>query len=78
MPLPEKEGYLLLLGWEAEDGEEIGQRSHCALTSFSWVSGAALSLRSLVSPEKGLRVRARYWDLEYPRLSAWCLRFELV
>lgn len=66
MPLPEKARYLSLLGWEAEDGEETGQRCSCAPTGFSWGSGAALSLLGSVSLEKGLRVRARYRDWEYP------------
>ena len=66
MPFSEKEGYLSLVGWEAEDREEIGQRYSCALTSFSWVSGPALSLLRSVSLVKGLQVRARYRDSEYP------------
>lgn len=42
---------------EAEDGEERGQRYCRALTSFSWVSGAALSLLGPVSLEKGWWVK---------------------
>lgn len=78
VPLPEKEGYLLLVEWETEDRGEIRQGCSCALTSFSWVSGAALTLLGSVSLEKGLRVRACFRDSEYAWLSSWCLRFELV
>lgn len=66
VPLPEKEGYLLLVEREVEDGEETGQWYSCALTGFSWVSGAALSLPGSASLEKGLRMMVYYQDLDHP------------
>lgn len=70
--------FLLVLEWEAEVGEERGQRYSCAVSSFS-CSLVLLSACWAQCPWSRVGgLRALQWDLGYPWLSLWCLQLELV